>query len=81
MFIPNDINLDGDENIIKIITGPNMSGKSTYIRMAAIIQLMSQIGSYVPAREANISVADRIFTRIGASDNISRGDPPPGRDE
>jgi len=74
VFIPNDINLDGDENIIKIITGPNMSGKSTYIRMAAIIQLMSQIGSYVPAREANISVADRIFTRIGASDNISRGE-------
>ena len=48
VFIPNDINLDGEENIIKIITGPNMSGKSTYIRMAAIIQLMSQIGSYVP---------------------------------
>ena len=74
VFIPNDINLDGDENIIKIITGPNMSGKSTYIRMAAMIQLMSQIGSFVPAREANLSVVDRIFTRIGASDNISRGE-------
>ncbi len=53
VFIPNDINLDGDENIIKIITGPNMSGKSTYIRMAAIIQLMAQVGSFVPAREAD----------------------------
>jgi DNA mismatch repair protein MutS len=74
VFVPNDINLDGEENIIKIITGPNMSGKSTYIRMAAIIQLMAQIGSYVPAREATISIADRIFTRIGASDNISRGE-------
>ncbi len=74
VFIPNDINLDADENIIKIITGPNMSGKSTYIRMAAVIQLMAQIGSYVPAREARLSIADRIFTRIGASDNISRGE-------
>ena len=74
VFIPNDINLDGDENIIKIITGPNMSGKSTYIRMAAIIQLMAQVGSFVPAREASLSLADRIFTRIGASDNISRGE-------
>ncbi|MBN1496246.1 MAG: DNA mismatch repair protein MutS, partial [Spirochaetes bacterium] len=74
VFIPNDINLDGDENIIKVITGPNMSGKSTYIRMAAIIQLMAQVGSFVPAREASLSLADRIFTRIGASDNISRGE-------
>jgi DNA mismatch repair protein MutS len=74
VFIPNDINLDGEENIIKIITGPNMSGKSTYIRMAAIIQLMSQIGSFIPAREANLAIVDRIFTRIGASDNISRGE-------
>ncbi len=74
VFIPNDIILDGDENIIKIITGPNMSGKSTYIRMYAVIQLMSQIGSFVPAKHAEISIADRIFTRIGASDNISRGE-------
>jgi DNA mismatch repair protein MutS len=73
-FIPNDIFLDTKNNIIKIITGPNMSGKSTYIRTAAIVQLMSQIGSFVPAREANISLADRIFTRIGASDNISMGE-------
>jgi DNA mismatch repair protein MutS len=74
VFIPNDIMLDTDENIIKIITGPNMSGKSTYIRMAAIIQLMAQIGSFVPAKEANLSIVDRIFTRVGASDNITRGE-------
>lgn len=74
VFIPNDIHLDGTENIIKIITGPNMSGKSTYIRMAAIMQLMAQMGSFVPAREARLSIVDRIFTRIGASDNISRGE-------
>lgn len=73
-FIPNDINFDSSENIIKIITGPNMSGKSTYIRTSAIIQLMAQIGSFVPAESANLSIADRIFTRIGASDNISRGE-------
>ncbi|MCU0821728.1 MAG: DNA mismatch repair protein MutS [Spirochaetes bacterium] len=74
VFIPNDVTLDCDENIIKLITGPNMSGKSTYIRMTAIIQLMAQIGSFVPARSADLSVVDRIFTRIGASDNISRGE-------
>ncbi|HQO01609.1 MAG TPA: DNA mismatch repair protein MutS [Spirochaetota bacterium] len=74
VFIPNDIRLDGEENIIKIITGPNMSGKSTYIRMTATIQLMAQIGSFVPADEADLSIVDRIFTRIGASDNISRGE-------
>ncbi len=74
VFVPNDIFLDDDENIISIITGPNMSGKSTYIRMAAVIQLMAQIGSFVPAREAHTGIVDRIFTRIGASDNISRGE-------
>ncbi len=74
VFIPNDIFLDTKNNIIKIITGPNMSGKSTYIRTAAIVQLMSQIGSFVPAREAIVSPVDRIFTRIGASDNISMGE-------
>lgn len=73
-FVPNDLDFGNDDNILKIITGPNMSGKSTYIRMAAIIQLMAQIGSFVPAREAKISLVDRIFTRIGASDNISRGE-------
>ena len=74
VFIPNDIFMDNQENTIMIITGPNMSGKSTYIRMAAIIQLIAQIGCFVPATEANISMVDRIFTRIGASDNISRGE-------
>ncbi len=74
IFIPNDIMLDDTENTVKIITGPNMSGKSTYIRMAAIIQLMAQVGSFVPADEAEICLADRIFTRIGASDNIARGE-------
>ena len=74
IFVPNDILFDGSDNIIQIITGPNMSGKSTYIRMSGIIQLMAQIGSFVPAKEANLSIVDRIFTRIGASDNISRGE-------
>jgi len=74
VFIPNDIYLDENDNLILIITGPNMSGKSTYIRMAAIIQLMAQIGCFVPAAEAEMSIVDRIFTRIGASDNIARGE-------
>lgn len=74
VFIPNDILLDDNDNVIAIITGPNMAGKSTYIRMCAIIQLLAQIGSFVPAESADISIADRIFTRIGASDNISRGE-------
>ena len=74
VFIPNDIRLDTDENTVMIITGPNMSGKSTYIRMCAVIQLMAQVGSFVPAADAELSIVDRIFTRIGASDNISRGE-------
>ncbi|HSV97519.1 MAG TPA: DNA mismatch repair protein MutS [Spirochaetota bacterium] len=74
VFIPNDVRMDDAGDFIKIITGPNMSGKSTYIRMAAIIQLMAQTGSYVPAASADLPIADRIFTRIGASDNISRGE-------
>jgi len=74
IFIPNDILFDSEENMIKVITGPNMSGKSTYIRMSAMMQLMAQIGSFVPASSAEISIVDRIFTRIGASDNISRGE-------
>jgi len=73
-FIPNDVTLDSSEHVIQIITGPNMSGKSTYIRMAAVLQLMAQCGSYVPAAESSFSLCDRIFTRIGASDNISRGE-------
>jgi DNA mismatch repair protein MutS len=74
VFIPNDILLDDSGNIINIITGPNMSGKSTYIRMCAILQLMAQVGSFLPVESADLSIADRIFTRIGASDNISRGE-------
>ena len=74
VFIPNDIVFDNTENIIQIITGPNMSGKSTYIRMSGIVQLMAQIGSFVPAKKATFSIVDRIFTRVGASDNISRGE-------
>jgi len=73
-FVPNDIYLDTTDNVIAIITGPNMSGKSTYIRMASILQLMAQIGSFIPAASANLCIVDRIFTRIGASDNIARGE-------
>ena len=72
-FVPNDILLDAEENRMMIITGPNMAGKSTYIRQAALLVIMAQIGSYLPADSAEIGVADKIFTRVGASDDISRG--------
>lgn len=72
-FVPNDALIDCNSNNISIITGPNMAGKSTYMRQIAVIVLMAQIGSLVPAQEARIGVVDRIFTRIGASDVISRG--------
>jgi DNA mismatch repair protein MutS len=72
-FIPNDVVLDRERNQILIITGPNMAGKSTYLRQIALITIMAQVGSYVPAKEAKIGVVDKIFTRIGASDDISRG--------
>ncbi len=72
-FISNDCYLDLDSNTIAIITGPNMAGKSTYMRQVALIVLMSQIGSFVPATEATIGVVDRIFTRVGASDDLSTG--------
>ena len=72
-FIPNDIHLDTDSNQMIILTGPNMAGKSTYIRQVALLVLMAQMGSYIPARSAKIGIVDRIFTRIGASDDLSRG--------
>ena len=73
-FIPNDTLVDCQDNQFLILTGPNMAGKSTYIRQVALITLMAQIGSFVPAKKAEIGVVDRIFTRIGASDNLSRGE-------
>ncbi len=72
-FVPNDVKLDLKENQLLIITGPNMAGKSTLIRQIALIVLMTQIGSFIPAREGKIGIADRIFTRVGASDNLGRG--------
>jgi DNA mismatch repair protein MutS len=72
-FIPNDTLLDCDENRMMIITGPNMAGKSTYMRQVALICLMAQIGCFVPAKEAVLPVCDRIFTRVGASDDLASG--------
>ena len=72
-FIPNDTLLDGKKNCICIITGPNMAGKSTYMRQVALISLMAQIGSYVPAEKARLCVTDRIFTRVGATDDLGSG--------
>ena len=73
-YIPNDIRLDDEEQQIVMITGPNMSGKSALLRQTALIILMAQMGSFVPARRAHIGVVDKIFTRVGASDNISQGE-------
>ncbi len=72
-FVPNNVQLDQKDNRLLIITGPNMAGKSTYLRQVAIITLMAHIGSFVPAKKASITVVDKIFTRIGASDNLSAG--------
>jgi len=72
-FVPNDTDLDGERIRLAIITGPNMAGKSTYIRQVALIVLMAQIGSFVPASSAEIGLVDRVFTRVGASDDLSRG--------
>ncbi|HEU0208181.1 MAG TPA: DNA mismatch repair protein MutS [Candidatus Udaeobacter sp.] len=72
-FVPNDTELDGEGNRLAIVTGPNMAGKSTYIRQVALIVLMAQIGSFVPAESAEIGLVDRIFTRVGASDDLGRG--------
>ncbi len=72
-FVPNDTHLDTGDNRMMLITGPNMAGKSTYMRQVALITVMAQIGSFVPAAEARIGVADRIFTRVGASDDLASG--------
>ncbi len=72
-FVPNDIELGGETGDILVITGPNMSGKSTYIRQTALLVLMAQIGSYIPAKNARIGLVDKIFTRVGASDELLRG--------
>ncbi len=72
-FVPNDLELDQDQQQLLIITGPNMAGKSTILRQAALIVLLAQIGSFVPASEARIGLVDRIFTRVGASDDLARG--------
>ena len=72
-FVPNDTILDTSANKVMIITGPNMAGKSTYMRQVAIITIMAQIGSFVPAREAKIGIVDKVFTRVGASDDLASG--------
>lgn len=74
LFVPNDTYLDLKDDMVQIITGPNMAGKSTYMRQVAIITLLAHIGSFVPASSAEISIVDRIFTRIGAADNLSQGE-------
>lgn len=72
-FVPNDITLDGEQKQLLILTGPNMGGKSTYLRQTALLPILAQIGSFVPAREAKLPIVDRIFARVGASDNIAKG--------
>ena len=72
-FVPNDLYLNSTTQAVLVLTGPNMGGKSTYLRQAALIVILAQMGSFVPARSARLSVVDRVFTRIGASDNLARG--------
>jgi DNA mismatch repair protein MutS len=72
-FVPNDIDLNGTTRQLIILTGPNMGGKSTYLRQTALIPLLAQIGSFVPAKDAKLPIVDRIFARVGAADNIARG--------
>ncbi len=72
-FTPNDTQLDADKNRLLVITGPNMAGKSTYIRQVALMTIMAQIGSFIPAKKAHIGMIDKVFTRIGASDDLARG--------
>ena len=73
LFVPNDTRLGASDNLVAIITGPNMAGKSTYMRQVALIVLMAQMGSFVPAKSAKLSIVDRVFTRIGASDDLAAG--------
>jgi DNA mismatch repair protein MutS len=72
-FVPNDVDLNGNTRQLVILTGPNMGGKSTYLRQTALLPLLAQIGSFVPAKDAKIPIVDRLFARVGASDNIARG--------
>ncbi len=72
-FVPNDVAMSAEAGLVLLITGPNMAGKSTYIRQTALIAIMAQMGSYVPAKEATVGIADRIFARVGASDDLARG--------
>ena len=72
-FVPNDAYLDGSQHRIKLVTGPNMGGKSTYLRQVALIVILAQMGSFVPAEGARVGIVDRVFTRVGASDNLARG--------
>ena len=73
-FVPNDLNIDAKVNQIQLITGPNMAGKSTYLRQIGLLVLMSQIGSFIPAKSAKIGIVDKLFTRVGASDNLAGGE-------
>ena len=73
-YIPNDIYLDNKEQQILMITGPNMSGKSAILRQTALIVILAQIGCYVPAKESEIGIIDKLFTRVGANDNLSKGE-------
>src|SRR5262249_45747033 len=75
-FVPNDIRLDPSSGLIVLITGPNMAGKSTYIRQVALIAVLAHLGSFVPARRARIGVVHRLFARVGATDELSRGQSP-----
>src|SRR5947209_237567 len=72
-FIPNDLHLDSSKKFIGVITGPNMGGKSTYLRQAALTLILAQMGSFIPAESAQLPIVDRVFTRIGAADNLARG--------
>jgi DNA mismatch repair protein MutS len=72
-FVPNDVDLNGSTRQIVLLTGPNMGGKSTYLRQTALLPVMAQMGSFVPARDAKLPIVDRIYARVGASDNIARG--------